>query len=94
MGVFSSFSGEEFETFINVASKLRSDYDFGHTLDAKILPHGDTSVEKPSIRLFKPFDEHFIDFQVFFQIFSIKLISFITVVLRNFTAVSSTGFSC
>lgn len=66
MGIFSEFSGEEFETYITVADKLRSDYDFGHTLDAKILPRGDSTVEKPIIRLFKPFDERFIDFKVSF----------------------------
>ncbi|XP_078438564.1 protein disulfide-isomerase-like [Wolffia australiana] len=65
VGVFSEFSGEEFETFVNVAGKLRSDYDFGHTSDPKVLPRGDTAVERPFIRLFKPFDERYIDFQDF-----------------------------
>ncbi|CAA6669761.1 unnamed protein product [Spirodela intermedia] len=65
VGVFSEFSGEEFETYITVADKLRSDYDFGHTLDTKILPRGDSTVAKPIIRLFKPFDERFIDFKDF-----------------------------
>ncbi|KAL0449869.1 UNVERIFIED_CONTAM: protein disulfide-isomerase [Sesamum latifolium] len=38
VGVFPKFSGEEFENFTALAEKLRSDYDFGHTLDAKLLP--------------------------------------------------------
>ncbi|RAL39869.1 hypothetical protein DM860_013070 [Cuscuta australis] len=63
-GVFQDFSGDEFEKFMTLAEKLRSDYDFGHTLDAKLLPRGD-SVDKPTLRLFKPFDELFSDFQDF-----------------------------
>ncbi|XP_020583623.1 LOW QUALITY PROTEIN: protein disulfide-isomerase-like [Phalaenopsis equestris] len=65
VGVFSEVSGEEFENFTQVAKKLRSDYDFGHTIDAKLLPHGDTAVKRPVVRLFKPFDELFVDFQDF-----------------------------
>ncbi|XP_004502489.3 protein disulfide-isomerase [Cicer arietinum] len=61
VGVFPKFSGEEFDKFIAVAEKLRSDYDFGHTLDAKHLPRGDSSVSGPVVRLFKPFDELFVD---------------------------------
>lgn len=64
-GVFPKFSGEEYENFIKLAEKLRSDYEFGHTLDAKVLPRGDTSVTGPIIRLFKPFDELFADFKDF-----------------------------
>ncbi|KAL8477448.1 hypothetical protein ACS0TY_029660 [Phlomoides rotata] len=64
VGVFPKFSGEEYETFWALAEKLRSDYDFGHTLDAKLLPKGE-SVSKPTLRLFKPFDELVIDFQDF-----------------------------
>lgn len=62
--MFPKFSGQEFENFIAVAEKLRSDYGFGHTLDAKHLPSGDSSVTGPLVRLFKPFDELFVDFQV------------------------------
>lgn len=64
-GVFPKFEGEEYENFIKLAEKLRSDYDFGHTLDAKLLPKGDSSVSGPVIRLFKPFDELFVDFKDF-----------------------------
>ncbi|XP_052195315.1 protein disulfide-isomerase-like [Diospyros lotus] len=65
IGVFPEFSGEEFRNFTVLAEKLRSDYDFGHTLDAKLLPHGGSSVNGPTIRLLKPFDELFTDFQDF-----------------------------
>nr|GMD74488.1 protein disulfide-isomerase-like [Ipomoea batatas] len=63
-GVFLVFSGESFQNFSIVAEKLRADYDFGHTLDAKLLPHGGP-VDKPTLRLLKPFDELFADFQDF-----------------------------
>ncbi|KAF7829820.1 protein disulfide-isomerase [Senna tora] len=65
VGVFPKFSGEEFENFTALTEKLRSDYDFGHTLDAKHLPRGESSVNGPIVRLFKPFDELFVDFQDF-----------------------------
>ncbi|CAN6459548.1 unnamed protein product [Victoria cruziana] len=65
VGVFSQFSGEEFENFTALAEKLRSDYDFGHTLDAKLLPHGDSPTKVPAVRLLKPFDERFVDTQDF-----------------------------
>ncbi|KAE8731239.1 Protein disulfide-isomerase [Hibiscus syriacus] len=65
VGVFPKFSGEEFDTYMALAEKLRSDYDFGHTLDAKHLPRGDSSVAGPVVRLFKPFDELFVDFKDF-----------------------------
>ncbi|KAM7253289.1 hypothetical protein ACFE04_025907 [Oxalis oulophora] len=61
VGVFPKFSGEEYDNFIAAAEKLRSDYVFGHTLDAKNLPRGDSSVSGPVIRLFKPFDELVVD---------------------------------
>jgi protein disulfide-isomerase A1 len=64
VGVFTKFSGEEFENFLAVAEKLRSDYEFGHTLDAKYLPRGESSVSGPLVRLFKPFDELFVDSKV------------------------------
>jgi protein disulfide-isomerase A1 len=64
VGVFPKFSGEEFENFLAVAEKLRSDYEFGHTLDAKYLPRGESSVSVPLVRLFKPFDELFVDSKV------------------------------
>ncbi|XP_010268974.1 PREDICTED: protein disulfide-isomerase [Nelumbo nucifera] len=65
VGVFSEFSGEEFENFTALAEKLRSDYDFGHTLDAKLLPRGESTVSGPTLRLFKPFDEFVVDSQNF-----------------------------
>ncbi|KAL3592442.1 hypothetical protein D5086_011082 [Populus alba] len=61
VGVFPKFSGEEFESFLAVTDKLRSDYEFAHTLDAKHLPRGESSVSGPLVRLFKPFDELFVD---------------------------------
>ncbi|PIN17433.1 Protein disulfide isomerase (prolyl 4-hydroxylase beta subunit) [Handroanthus impetiginosus] len=64
VGVFPKFSGEEFENFTALAEKLRSDYDFGHTLDAKLIPRGE-SVSKPTLRLLKPFDEVFVDSEDF-----------------------------
>ncbi|XP_022879511.1 protein disulfide-isomerase-like [Olea europaea var. sylvestris] len=64
VGVFQKFSGEEFESFMTLAEKLRADYDFSHTLDAKLLPRGE-SVNKPTLRLLKPFDELFVDFHDF-----------------------------
>ena len=55
----------EFDNFTALAKKLRSNYDFGHTLDAKILPRGgESSVDRPTVRLLKPFDELFVDLQV------------------------------
>jgi protein disulfide-isomerase A1 len=43
---------------MEVAERLRSDYDFAHTLHANYLPRGgDVMVERPFVRLFKPFDE-------------------------------------
>ncbi|XP_047342114.1 protein disulfide-isomerase-like [Impatiens glandulifera] len=67
VGVFPEFSGEQFDNFMAVAEKLRSDYEFGHTSDAKLLPRGDSSVTGPIVRLFKPFDELVVDFQGFDQ---------------------------
>ena len=63
--MFPKFSGEEFENFTAVAEKFRSDYDFVHTSDAKFLPRGESSVTGPLVRLLKPFDELFVDFQDF-----------------------------
>ncbi|XVF36934.1 hypothetical protein REPUB_Repub19eG0101800 [Reevesia pubescens] len=65
VGVFPKFSGLEFESYIALAEKLRSDYEFCHTLDAKHLPRGESSVTGPVVRLFKPFDELFVDFKDF-----------------------------
>uniref|UniRef100_A0A1D1ZAU0 Protein disulfide-isomerase n=1 Tax=Anthurium amnicola TaxID=1678845 RepID=A0A1D1ZAU0_9ARAE len=65
VGLFSEFSGKEFENYMTVADKLRSDYGFGHTLDAKFFPRGNSTVKSPVVRLFKPFDELFVDFKDF-----------------------------
>ena len=62
--MFPEFSGEKFETFIALADKLRTEYEFRHTLDAKLLPRGDSAISGPTVRLFKPFDELVVDFQV------------------------------
>ncbi|MTV28503.1 hypothetical protein FTX61_24430, partial [Nitriliruptoraceae bacterium ZYF776] len=55
----------EFDNFMILADKLRSDYDFGHTTNVKLLPRGDSSVTSPTVRLLKPFDELVVDFQKF-----------------------------
>ncbi|KAJ9541728.1 hypothetical protein OSB04_028234 [Centaurea solstitialis] len=65
VGIFPKFVGEEFDKFITVAEKLRSDYDFGHTTNAKLIRRGESSVSKPTVRLLKPFDELFVDFKKF-----------------------------
>ncbi|WOG91606.1 hypothetical protein DCAR_0310855 [Daucus carota subsp. sativus] len=65
IGLFPVLSGEEFDNFTAVAEKLRSDYDFAHTVDAKLIPRGDSKITKPTIRLLKPFDELFVDSQNF-----------------------------
>ncbi|EYU22977.1 hypothetical protein ABFS82_03G097800 [Erythranthe guttata] len=65
VGVFPEFSGEKFENFTTLSERLRADYEFGHTLDAKHLPRGDSSAAGPFVRLFKPFDELVLDFQDF-----------------------------
>jgi len=65
IGIFPEYSGNEYDTFMSVADKLRSDYDFIHTLDAKLLPRGDTTTKGPLVRLLKPFDELFVDIKDF-----------------------------
>ncbi|KAK4481304.1 hypothetical protein RD792_012189 [Penstemon davidsonii] len=65
VGVFPEFSGEKFDNFTTLAERLRADYEFGHTLDAKLLPRGDSSAAGPLVRLFKPFDELFVDSKEF-----------------------------
>nr|POF17272.1 protein disulfide-isomerase [Quercus suber] len=64
-GIFPQFSGEEFDNFTALAESLRFDYKFGRTLDAKLLPKGGSSVDRLTVRLIKPFDELFVDFQDF-----------------------------
>jgi len=56
---------EEYTNFTTVTETLRSDYDFGHTSDATIIPLKDSPINPPFIRLFKPFDERYSDSQDF-----------------------------
>jgi len=65
VGVFPEFAGMEYENFMAVAGKMRTDYDFFHTSDASVLPRGNQAVKGPLLRLFKPFDELFVDSQDF-----------------------------
>ncbi|EPS71244.1 protein disulfide-isomerase, partial [Genlisea aurea] len=64
VGIFPDFAREEFQNYTALAEKLRTDYGFGHTLDAKLIPRGE-SVSKPTLRLLKPFDELFVDSEDF-----------------------------
>ncbi|KAG5054624.1 hypothetical protein JHK85_007134 [Glycine max] len=57
---------KDFDNFSALAEKLRSDYDFGHPLNVKLLPRGESRVSGPIVRLSKPFNELFVDFQVVF----------------------------
>ncbi|KAL2924238.1 Protein disulfide isomerase-like 1-2, partial [Bienertia sinuspersici] len=43
VGIFPELSGEAYTSFTALAEKLRSDYEFGHTTDAKLL-QGDFDV--------------------------------------------------
>jgi len=65
VGVFPEFAGMEYENFMAVAGKMRTDYDFFHTSDVSVLPRGNQAVKGPLLRLFKPFDELFVDSQDF-----------------------------
>ncbi|MCD7466571.1 hypothetical protein HAX54_003399, partial [Datura stramonium] len=64
VGIFPDLSGENFENYLTLAEKLRAEIDFAHTVDAKFLPWGGP-VDKPTLRLLKPFDELFVDFEDF-----------------------------
>uniref|UniRef100_A0A0A0L1V6 protein disulfide-isomerase n=1 Tax=Cucumis sativus TaxID=3659 RepID=A0A0A0L1V6_CUCSA len=65
VGIFPHFSGEEFENYTILAKNLRPTEEFFHTSDAKLLPQGESSVAGPLMRVFKPFDELFVDTQDF-----------------------------
>ncbi|GLJ44401.1 hypothetical protein SUGI_0931050 [Cryptomeria japonica] len=65
VGVFPKLEGEEFNNYIAVTEELRSDYDFGHTTDSTVLPLKDFPIKPPTVRIFKPFDERYADFQDF-----------------------------
>ncbi|KAL9269170.1 disulfide-isomerase-like protein, partial [Drosera capensis] len=56
---------EEFQNFISVAQKLQPEFRFAHTWNATLLPCGEPPVKMPIVRLFKPFDEPFVDFEDF-----------------------------
>lgn len=79
--MFPVLSGEEFENFTALSEKLRSDYDFGHTSDAKLIPRGESSVTKPTLRLLKPFDELVVDFQVL----QLSFVFYSCIYILNFT---------
>nr|UZC53375.1 protein disulfide isomerase-2 [Nicotiana benthamiana] len=64
VGIFPEPSGEKFENYLTLAEKLRAEINFAHTVDAKLLPRGGP-VDKPTLRLLKPFDEPFVDFEDF-----------------------------
>lgn len=64
MGVFPSYDSEEYKSFISVASELRSDYEFKHTLDPSFLPKKSEVLSGPTIRVYKKFDEGFNDLKV------------------------------
>ncbi|XP_024319244.1 uncharacterized protein LOC100838116 isoform X4 [Brachypodium distachyon] len=57
VGIFLEFTGSEFANFMEVAEKLRCDYEFHHTLNTTHLPGGGTVASSPLVRIFKPFDE-------------------------------------
>ncbi|XP_047336004.1 protein disulfide-isomerase-like [Impatiens glandulifera] len=79
VGIFPKFSGEEFDNFLALAVKLRSDYSFGHTLDAKFISEGDKSITGPTLRLLKPFDERYVDSQDFQVDAMVKFIEEVTI---------------
>ncbi|KAH7294753.1 hypothetical protein KP509_27G016800 [Ceratopteris richardii] len=41
VGILKSYDSEEYKTFISVASELRSDFVFKHTVDGSFLPKKD-----------------------------------------------------
>ncbi|KAL9266556.1 disulfide-isomerase-like protein [Drosera capensis] len=65
VGLFTNFAREEFQNFISVAEKLQPEFRFAHTWNATLLPRGEPPVKMPIVRLFKPFDEPFVDFEDF-----------------------------
>lgn len=65
VGIFPQFSGGKFENYTILAKKLRPTEEFFHTSDAKLLPRGESSVTGPLMRVFKPFDELYVDTQDF-----------------------------
>lgn len=65
VGVFTSYDSEEYKSFISIASELRSEYEFKHTLDASFLPKKSEVLSGPAIRVYKKFDEGFNDLKEF-----------------------------
>ncbi|KAI9139669.1 protein disulfide isomerase [Paraphysoderma sedebokerense] len=55
VGFFASKDADEYKTFHDTASKLRDDYLFGASVEAKLA--SDNEVKAPGIVLFKKFDE-------------------------------------
>ncbi|KAL9274208.1 disulfide-isomerase-like protein [Drosera capensis] len=53
VGIFSEFSGEVFMNFTALAGMLQNEFYFGHTLDANLLPRGESSIQKPVVRDFQ-----------------------------------------
>lgn len=47
VGIFLEFTGSEFANFMEVAEKLRCDYEFHHTLNTTHLPGGGTVASSP-----------------------------------------------
>ncbi|KAI3825291.1 hypothetical protein L1987_06772 [Smallanthus sonchifolius] len=74
VGIFPIFSGEEFRNFTVIANELlwkSWDYDVFHTMDASLVPRGQSSITTPTLRLLKPYDERFVDSQNF-QVLAMK----------------------
>ncbi|GJP47023.1 hypothetical protein CLOM_g6255 [Closterium sp. NIES-68] len=65
VGLFTSLSSPEFDTFVSVARDLRTDYVFKHTTDAALLPAKGPALSAPAVRLLKHFDEGFSDSEDF-----------------------------
>ncbi|KAH7296125.1 hypothetical protein KP509_26G009900 [Ceratopteris richardii] len=61
VGIFKSYDSEEYKTFISIASELRSDFVFKHTVDGSFVPKKDSDITVPSIRVYKKFDEGYSD---------------------------------
>ncbi|KAI3717608.1 hypothetical protein L1987_69335 [Smallanthus sonchifolius] len=73
VGIFPIFSGEEFRNFTVIANELQWeswDYDVFHTMDASLVPRGQ-STTTTTLRLLKPYVERFVDSQNF-QVLAMK----------------------
>ncbi|CAI5473246.1 unnamed protein product [Closterium sp. Yama58-4] len=63
VGLFSTLSSPEFESYLSVARELRTDFVFKHTTDASLLPAKGPELQAPAVRLLKQFDEGYSDTQ-------------------------------